>query len=77
MFPDITVLCSHVIPKMQLPIKDYSEISLFYSRSKLIMVLNVAWERDYFEKCEIISLLCSPSLSFSDLPKNLPRVLKC
>lgn len=77
MFPEITVRCEDVIPIMHLPIKGYSEISLFYSRSKLIMFLDVVWERDYFGKNKTISLFCFPFLSSSDLPKNLPRILKC
>lgn len=76
-FPDITVLCKYIIAIMHLPIKGYSEISLFYSRSKLILFLNIVWERDNFENNQTISLFCSPFLSSSDLPKNLPRVLKC
>lgn len=76
MFPYITVSCKNVIPIMHLPIKGYSEICLFYSRSKLIKFLNVVWERHYFEKYQTINLFCSPFLSFSDLSKNMPRFLK-
>lgn len=37
MLPDITLLSEYIIPIMDLPIKGLSEISLFYSRNKLIV----------------------------------------